>query len=739
MNSPAQSKAVLILSGFTILLSSSLLFMVQPLVTKIFLPLYGGSPSVWNTALLFFQLALLAGYLFAHLSGKLKPKQELILYAGVVALAALALPIGISAEWTPDWKGSVTLSLLQGLFLAVGVPFFAISTASPLIQKWFSYSQHTAAKDPYFLYALSNFGSLSALIMYPFLIEPFLTLRLQTTLWSWLFTLFAVCMLLLCFITRKGASQSIAEKTAAPPSNAMRGWWTVLAFIPSSLTLGVTLHVTTDIAAFPLLWIIPLSAYLISFIVAFSQKTVIVKALCTRALPYAIALPALLMAVEMKGFISVQIAAHTVSLFVIAVCSHSALASLRPAVSNLTEYYLLMSAGGALGGIFNSLIAPVVFSNVVEYALVLFIACIFLTAKPGAAKWRELIPSREDTFAALLAASVILAAAPLIFKLGWQREIGQTTVLQLFELGLPALVCVLSFNRRARTAAVTGAMLLFPFLGIKSERTTIMTHRSFFGVMRVTQQQRAEGAWWELWHGSTLHGIQYSKPPVAFLPTAYYAPTSPAGEVFSNYLPERGAQEIALIGLGIGTLAAYGQPDWRLTYYEIDPAIIDVAAKSGFFTYLRNSKSKIRFALGDARLLLERASDKSYDMIVLDAFSSDAIPIHLMTQEAFTLYLSKLKDDGLILMHITNRHLELSPVIAAIASRLELTGYIKSDFNVTQREADEGKFGSKWVALVRNNPAEALTTALSDWALLPQGEPRLAWSDDYSNVVSVLK
>ena len=702
--------------------SAFLLFLVQPMVAKLVLPSYGGASSVWNTAMVFFQGALLIGYLYAHvLTRRLPAKRQLPLHLAVIGLAALALPIALPSWAAPSAEQNPGVWLLLVLVVAVGGPFVALSTTGPLLQRWFSFTDHPRADDPYFLYAASNAGSFLALLGYPILLEPRYNVQGQTALWSVGYALF-VALLVACALLMRGHARSPAAAApvdaAAPVSWRRRLSWVGLAFVPSSLMLGVTSHITTDLAAAPLLWVIPLSAYLATFVVAFGRHpgrddrwvaaVVIGLAVATTAIRGR----------DVGAPLLLEVMLHLALFTAIAFAMHRRLARDRPAPAQLTGFYLAIALGGVLGGIANALVAPVVFTRVLEYPIVLVGALLLLATRIP----RTLLTRRYGRGGRILEPFVLVP----VLLVAVVTPIEDLPGIGPFYLPLLVVLAALA-ARHWRGMAAVGAATVLLFAAL-TPRDYLLASRTFFGVYRV-YEERGQMV---LEHGSTIHGREWldrSKRPE---PIGYYAPTSPIGEVFNDLGPR--LHDVALIGLGVGTLAAYGEPGRHMTFYEIDPEVVRIARDSGYFHYLTDTRSPVDYVVGDGRLELAEAPLASSELIVLDAFSSDAIPVHLITREAVSGYLEQLRADGVIAFHISNNHLDLKPVLSGISRDLGLHGRVRVDLG----DPANGALPSEWVILSRGTaPLEVIATE-PGWRDLADS-PARPWTDGYSNLLSVLK
>jgi hypothetical protein len=765
---PARTRTLTPLFAATLFVSAALLFWVEPMVAKMLLPLLGGTPAVWNTCLLFFQLMLLAGYAYALGAAKwLTPRRQIAAQLVLLIVAFISLPIALSSATVNSVpvEGNPAFWLIGRLLLTVGLPFFILAANSPLLQQWFAATRHTRARDPYFLYAASNTGSLLALVAYPVLVEPHLNLRQQSTLWAFgyalLFVLVALCALTLRRTRATDArsnEQPIAHdeqatinedqitnnqtqlttdngqrtKNSEPLPLRRRLRWLALAFVPSSLMLGVTTFISTDIASLPLLWVIPLALYLLTLILAFARRQLFAPHLIARILP---GVTLLLVLVYLSG--AAQPAApiifvHLLYFFGAALMCHTLLAADRPQAAHLAEFYLWLATGGALGGLFNALVAPAIFNSVPEYPLAILFACLLL---PQAAERDRMMRARQLDL--VIPAGMGLLTLLLAFSTG-RYDLDYKNALAL-AVGVPLLLSYLSYQflgrRSLRFALALGAVMLGNQLYAQSNARTLHAERNFFGVLRVTRDERDTLHW--LYNGSTIHGRQYTDFTRQCEPLSYYHREGPLGQVFSAFQARTPAPDVAIVGLGTGATAAYARANERWTFYEINPAVIGVARAPEYFTYLINcAHAPVSVVLGDARLQLQRAPDAAYGLIVLDAFSSDAIPVHLMTEQALDLYLSKLAPTGLIVFHISNRSLDLHPVVADLARTRNLTCLVRDDVQPNQTE---GKESSQWVVMARK--PEDMGTLLNDqrWHTLTGDASRRVWTDDFSNILSIFK
>ncbi len=686
---------------------ATLVFLVQPMVARMVLPLFGGSQAVWTTSMLFFQAVLLAGYGYAHASTRLLgPSRQPIVHAVVLVLAVAALPIGRGLA-PPPTDASPSLWLLGVLAVTVGAPFFVVTTASPLLQHWLATSGHASGRDPYFLYAAGNAGSLLALLAYPFVVEPLLTLDQQARLWSVGYVLFAALCLGCLVVARRGRSLAQSAPTRVMvPSIAWRtrARWVGTALVPSSLMLGITTYISTDVASFPMLWVLPLAIYLLTFVVAFARRPLVT----TRAAALILPLPTALVFAQMLGSVAlplpVTLLTQLLVLFLAGVLAHGRLAEQRPAPERLTEFYFLLSLGGVLGGALNALVAPLVFDSVLEYPLALVLA---LALRPRGRRIADIFP--------VLAFSTCVASLAVVQSL---------SVPHLLLAG--AVVACLAIGVRHPRYLTLGFASLTLLLALGSP--SLHTERTFFGVLRVTEQAGER----KLVHGTTVHGVERFAGPLAGEPLMYYGRRGPLGDVFAAYSH---LDRVDAIGLGAGSVAAYGRPGQQMTFYELDPAITRIASDPRFFTFLRDSPANVEIVPGDGRRTIAHVPDGSSDLVIVDAFSSDSIPVHLLTREAIELYVRKLRPGGLIAFHVSNRHLELAPVIARAAHALELAAVDRFD----RAEGARGdRTASRWLVLARSPERLQPLLERSGWRIPTLSAGRV-WTDDYSNVLSVVK
>ncbi len=737
-----RGRLVLVLFGVTLFLSAFLLFCVQPMIAKMVLPLLGGSPAVWTTCMVFFQAALLAGYAYAHATTSwLGVRRQTIVQAGLLVLPLCVLPFGIPADATrslvPDANPTGWLfGLLLGM---VALPFFVVATSAPLLQRWFTRTGHPAASDPYFLYAASNLGSMLALLAYPFVLEPNFRLAQQSWGWGVGYAVYLVLILGCATVVRRGPEErgehSDSQGPAIEPQRPGTGQvfrWIALAFIPTSLMLGVTMYLTTDIAAIPLLWVIPLALYLLTFILTFARRPILPHSWMVRVLPMAAVLLVLVLNI---GSVAqpVFLPLHLAVFFVAAMVCHAELVRCRPPQEHLTAFYLALSCGGVLGGLFNAVIAPLVFDRVAEYPLALVLACLVLPRSET---------NHGDRFSRsldwVLPLCLGLFAAGMVAVLQPRSGSQSDDLHAKLTFGVAALICYAFKDRPVRFALSLGAVLLVAGTYTSNYGQVLYQHRNYFGVLRVTYDPA--GNFNRLIHGHTLHGQQSLDPQQRYEPLTYYHRTGPIGQVFDDLRQRGNPSDVALVGLGAGTLAAYGEPGQHMTYFEIDPVVAQIARDPSFFSFLSDSRAaSINIVLGDARLRLNDAPDHAYGLIVLDAFSSDAIPTHLLTREALQLYRSKLKQGGMLAFHISNKCVDLAPVLAALARDADLRCLVRRDLDLPASELKIGKEPSIWAVMAACDVDLGSLTCDSRWVAphVPPGEA--VWTDDFSSIIEHMR
>ena len=749
-----------------IFFSATLLFMVQPLVGKILLPVLGGSPAMWSTCMVFFQAVLLLGYLYAHLLGRyVAPRWQRACHVAVLIAASLVLPLPIEIG-QPD-GADPQLWLLRALTGEVGLPFFALSATAPLLQHWFSGTNDPKARDPYFLYAASNAGSLLGLLGY-LLIESVATRSAQITGWSTAFWVVAALLTTCAYVSgrvpqaepaksgRRGGTRIRQGARAVPvpvpvPKNEPRAGtgtgtgtlnpstrlsWILLALVPSALLLGVTRHLTTDVVSAPLLWVLPLALYLATFIAAFSTAGFRTAEWWGRVAPAAVLLVLVLSLAEVRYPVLLVAGVHLVLFTVLAMLCHTRLAESRPDPLHLTEYFVCVSLGGVLGGAAVAFAAPAAFSSILEYPLAIG-AAILLRPQSVRADNGNRSPSARWAWRA---AAVVLFGAGYWCVSALNERADPNLVLIRASLAIPALAFLLT-RKTALLFAGTAAGLLVGTGVVRTGGEVLHRERTFYGVHEVTSQQN--GDWHVLTHGTTTHGIQAFRGKLRMLPTAYYHPTGPIGDIVLTLSTENRLRDVAVVGLGAGALAGYAGDRVRMDFFEIDRAVIEIAEDPQYFTYLADARARpgatVRTTAVDGRLGLSATPEGTYDLIVIDAFSSDAIPTHLITREAVALFASRLKPRGVIAFHVSNRFFNLGPVLARIADDQGMLSYARNDNDVSPERAAEGMRPSEWVVVARNeSDLGQLARSAPRWIPISGAGVRL-WTDDYTNVLGVLE
>ncbi|HKO89591.1 MAG TPA: fused MFS/spermidine synthase, partial [Polyangiaceae bacterium] len=710
-------------------------FSVEPLFAKLVLPTLGGAPAVWSVALVFFQAALLGGYIYAHLLTRhLSLPLAVAVHLCVLCAATLALPIGIASGFATPPAANAEYWLI-GLFAAsIGLPFVALSANAPLLQAWFSRTSHADAKDPYFLYAASNVGSFLALLSYPLLIEPFARLSQQVHGWSFgfylLIGLIAVCGVLLLQSPLEGRVRA-AEKLAPAPAPGAREALTycALAAVPSASLVAVTAHISTDVAAAPLLWVLPLALYLLSFVLAFQSERRLSHAACLRAQPYLIAFAVLSIVFSGMQNIVLGVGVHLAAFFVTGLVCHGELARRRPPVEQLTAFYLWVACGGALGGVLAGLVAPNVFNWLAEYPILLVLA---VACRPGL-YW----PGRSRARVGLVAGVLTVLVAALLV-----RHFGVASV-PVFKalITLPLVLAVVEWRREPLKLALAFAGVLLLHYSNLMASGHVRTVRSFFGVHKIYEPVLGNVRIRALMHGTTLHGVQRidalaltSEGKPATL--SYYGPDSPMARSFRAVQKNLGRPvHVAVVGLGAGTMACFTRPEDTLDFYEIDAVVAEIARDARSFEFLARCKPESRVIVGDARLTIQNAPNAFYDLIVMDAFSSDAVPVHLLTTEAMGSYLEKLAPHGLMALHVMNRYMDLVPVVAGVAASQGLITRVQHSGRVP---ADSALFVSHAAVLARSESDYGALLELGSWRLEAPSPEQPLWTDDYSNIVDPL-
>jgi len=711
-----------------------LLFAVQPMATKMVLPTLGGTPAVWNTVMFTFQLLLLGGYAYAHfLTRTFQSRWQIRVHTLLIACAFLFLPLMVTLHTSDAMLDNPIPYLVWAFLLQLGIPFFCLAATAPLLQSWVSRSDHPLSKTPYVLYSASNFGSFAGLFGYVGIVEPLLDLREQSEVWSGIY-LIGMCALILIGTRLKPRDVVTQEESgkAQPITWNTRLLWIGLAFLPSSLSLGVTTYIATDIASIPLLWVIPLSIYLLSFVDAFRTKPIFVKA-CQRTAPI----------IGMAAMVFYGVGGHNftftyvfqlLAFGMLAFAIHGWLAGYAPVKKHLTQFYLCLSVGGALGGVLNGLVAPQVFREAFEYPLVLIIASLTAFILLQHRDDPSISVKRHLQLLAYAMARVAVAGFIAYIVLQTQsdepdalRKINTLTIVYAGCIG--GFVSILLYRRYVGAfyslAGVTLAMLLSISLGVAGY-TTLFKDRNFFGVSRVYENPKLNVRYFV--HDTTMHGMQSLNPKERLKPLSYYQPLI---EIL-NRLPVTGTKPLAIVGQGVGTLKCMARKNQEVDFYEINPMVKDLADNTEFFTYMRDCPGTPNVMLGDGRIRIAQQGEARYGAIVLDAFSSDSIPAHLLTKEALQLYLDKLAPNGVLIIHTSNRHLNLWPLLGAQARELGIVGYGR--FYEAPKD-DKRLISSFWVAMAKTDKVlQPLVKSHKGWNPLPDTGAR-PWTDQYTNLL----
>lgn len=748
---PAKDRITPVLFAVAIFTSAALVFVVQPMVTKLVLPMLGGSPSVWNTSMVFFQAALLAGYAYAHALQRVKSmKAQLAVHLALLLLAALFLPLKINGLLGDPNPSAPVGWLLATLALSVGAPFGVLSATAPLLQAWYARVRvgHADGQNPYVLYAASNLGSFLALLAYPVVIEPLMSLSGQRAGWSGGYAAFMLMIVALAVVVwqrRFDLSADPAPLAVSPPI----AWrdkivLVLLAAAPSSLMLGVTAHLSTDVASAPFLWVIPLALYLLTFVIAFQERPWISLPI-TLVLTGAVGAAVVIFTAFRSSAWPMMFALHLFAFFLLALMCHQRLAAKRPAPDRLTEFYLLMSLGGVVGGAFTALLAPVIFDMVWEYPLVLVLVGLARPQKRGEIRKWEVI--------AFVTALVICVAPPVLsaaFQADWDLAWAfnrhfplRMEQLTMIVLGVAAVIAFVLRDRTYAYVALLAAMTLSAqYIGRGYDWT--FSERSFFGVMRVANRPdpRLGGDVHVLMHGTTLHGAQARDPAFACMPTLYYAPASPIGQTALAVERRAPGVTIGVVGQGSGAMAGYKRGSDRMTFFEIDPMVNTLSRDPKWFTFINGcaqntgSGGAIRTVLGDARLTMRHEQAGSYDMLLIDAFSSDAVPTHLLTREAIEGYLKLLKPTGVVVLHLSNRNLDITGPAEAAARALNAP-HLHQMYYESEGAPDMAEASTEVLILSPTEAGLAEFRADPRWESLPDSHVR-PWTDDYVNLFGSL-
>lgn len=724
----------------TILTGSFLLFLVQPMIARMALPRLGGAPAVWNSAMLVYQALLLAGYAYAHRLSREPVRRQAAVHFTLFAVALLWLPIGL-ANFHPPASGSPIFWVPWLLVASIGPLFFVVAAQAPLMQRWYGFAGNKG--EPYALYAASNIGSFAGLIAYPLLVEPFYTLHQQTWIWSAIYLILMVAVLA-CAVQVWRSSPPTAGAAAATATRSPINWrrrlyWIALAAVPSGLMLSTTSHLTTDLMAMPLLWVIPLGIYLLSFSVAFADN---------QRPAYWISRLAPLVLIVTGAFVFVAwgkaaingLAASLTMLFFVAVALHNEMYRIRPAPAQLTSFYLMMSIGGVVGGFFCAIIAPLLFDWTWEHPILILLAALLLPQISLLGFARNSNHNARTMGLIMLAVGLLALALGL---LGGVTDPVEMTVLKIILIITVAILAAITAGYRwAFTAAIAGVLVINGGWYNVQQTLDGKRMRSYFGTYTVNASVGGNVRW--LMHGTTMHGMQLLDDPKR--PISYYPATSGVG-IALNKVPELYGPNasVAVVGLGTGTLACYKKPGQFWQFFEIDPVMIEIARTRKIFSFLERCAPEVPITLGDARLTLAKVPQSKFDILAIDAFSSDSIPLHLLTKEAFATYRRALKSDGILLVHISNRYIDLNPVVAAEAKANGWYAALRHD-SPTEAMINKGDRASLWIALSSDKAKLAELTGKVDarkskyhdpdqWIQLdPPGKTR-PWTDDYASVL----
>jgi hypothetical protein len=721
-----------------VLCSAMLLFAVEPLFAKLVLPRLGSTPAVWNTAIVFYQAVLLGGYAYAHLATHhLSRRMQVGLHLTVALVPFLLLPIAIRIGNPPGGDANPIPWLIAALALGVGLPFFVLSTTGPLLQRWFSSIGHPRSADPYFLYRASNIGSAIGLLCYPLLAEPLLTLHQQAIWWTAAYAVFVALLTTAMLVVWRSGGRASAHARHEPISvdhASQLTWrrrvrWVVLAAIPSTWMLGITLYLTTELAPSPVLWVIPLSLYLVSLNLAFGRRSILTRERCAFVLPFLIIATVGTLELHASGPLWFVGPLHLVTFFVGALVCHGEIARDRPPVQHLTAFYLWIAVGGVLGGALSGLIAPTIFPGFVEYPLAIVAGAALLPRHPDGPTSRVWA---DVAFAVAVGALVVgaLAAATALSV--------PDVLAHSIAFGPAALLCYSAVRRRLRFGLAMAGVLLAGVLPIGLSEQPLFAGRDFFGTSRVTSVN-ATGMH-VLYSGSIVHNEQMVSGPNRDDPLTYYTTQGPLGDVFRSIAARSARWNIGVIGLGAGAMACYATPNQHWTFYEIDPLVARLAEDPSMFTYYSDClRGNGRVILGDGRISMAAAPDHSYNVIVIDAFGSDVVPIHLLTKDAMALYRRNLAPGGVIVLNVSNQYVDLTGVVATVAHAEGMTCLTRNDSNVLPGSAAAGRFASQWMVLGGPDADLSDLRKTSGWvsaAPTPGAQP---WTDDFSDLISIIR
>jgi hypothetical protein len=737
--SVSRNRLILIVYTAAIFTSALLLFSVQPLFTKMVLPRLGGSPAVWSVAMVFFQSLLLGGYAYAHYLMQVRNRiVPVAVHLVLLVIALLTLPLSIANGWGEPPTGGYAFWLLGLFAVSIGLPFFALAANNPLLQAWFVRTGHPNGPDPYFLYASSNIGSFLALLSYPVLLEPMFTLRTQNLIWTGLYgfliLLIAGCGVLLLRSPANVVVEQRDETDAPAPDWALRARWIFLAAVPSGLLIAVTAHISTDVAAAPLLWVLPLSLYLLTWVLVFQSRPLLPHKWVLMVQPLAISGVIVLLAVGGEQNLLLTLGGHLLCFFVIAMACHGELARTRPASKYLTGFYVALSFGGMVGGLFAGLIAPYTFSWIAEYPILVALAVL---CRPPV---DERLSRWSRWYWPLLAAAAVALIAPFYSGGKVFSWIEDHRVYVISAVALTGMILAILLKAdRAKLAGI--AILALVLIRVyPQDEGRVETVRSFFGVHKIVVTPN--GQYHVLMHGTTIHGAEKFRnddgSPVTGRPEAitYYHKDGGIGQAISAIRERKGGPiRVAVIGLGSGTLTCASEPGENWKFFEIDQSMVDTARDPKYFTFIQNCEPDLKPVIGDARLTFAKEPDGIYDLIIVDAYSSDAIPIHLATEEAMEIYKQKLAPQGAVVMHVSNRHLELASVVVGIADANDLKSWVYSE---DSGRDNEYIFSTSVVVSAREEADVGALASSDKWALTEAEDNQRVWTDDYSNVLGAV-
>ena len=700
------------------------------MVGKMFLPYFGGTASVWTTCVLFFQFMLLAGYVYAHLLARIGDMwKQVVLHAFILLVALGTLPIRFSADSIQSFSLHPSLQLLTGLLRSTAIPFFVVSASAPLLQNWFSRTSHRSSSDPYFLYSASNTGSLLALIAYPFLIEPRIGVTAQSRLWlagyialiiSFAFTVGAV------YDRPRGLRRAVIDRPySEKPQWNKRLYWIAASFVPSALMLAVTNHITANVGSVPFLWLFPLALYLLTFIFAFGQRSQSPSPRILRLSPVVFLLFFFLVAADVvapPGLNWIIIGVHLLLLFIGALLCHTRLAESRPQPQYLTEFYFWIAVGGVLGGVLTAILAPAVFKTVVEYPLLVAIVPFFRGGK------------FEKSGPLIGAVSALAIATAWIIFRATHLDSNTEAVALAHTVVVFAGYKLIKYPQRFAWA-FAAFMLSYSWIlpGYIEHSKRIYTDRNFFGVKKVLDDPGANLR--TLLHGDTTHGIESTEAARAGQPLSYYYSGGSVSDVIEMMRARHETQRFAVLGLGAGTMASYADPAHHVTFYEIDPSVEPIARR--YFTFLSRCGSNCDVVIGDGRLQLAREPVASFDLILLDAFSSDSVPAHLVSREALEMYLHKLKEDGVLLFHVSNRYLNVEKLVSALVTDAGLVALSRFDEAGELRKL--GKSSANHLIAARREAYLRLLGGRPGWQRVTRPSDFRPWTDDYSNLLGLIR